>query len=196
MKHIAKIIHEEARCITLVMAFVFLALGLVAVLLASLLRLDACHLCIFQRLAYFVISVTLFLAFLGWGKLVVRQLSLIATISLCVWGLVVSAQQSWLQWFPESLFDCRMGETGVAERVIDWLGQLYPLFFMATGFCGSKDLVIFGLTLANWSFLILLVFSVCCAILFLQNFNMKGFRISFLCRKKLNVQLSPVKRSR
>ena len=196
MKHMAKIIHEEARCISLVMAFVSLALGLVAVLLASLLRLDACHLCIFQRLVYFVISATLFLVFLGWKKLLMRQLALIATMCLCVWGLIVSAQQSWLQWFPESAFNCSMGETGVAERVIDWLGQLYPLFFMATGFCGSKDLVIFGLTLANWSFLILLVFSVCCAILFLQNFNMKGFRISFLCRKKVNVQLSPVKRSR
>ena len=196
MKLIAKIIHEESRCISLVMAFVSLSLGLVAVLLASLLRLDACHLCIFQRLVYFVISAMLVLAFLGWKKLLMRQLSLIATMCLCVWGLIVSAQQSWLQWFPESAFNCSMGETGVAERVIDWLGQLYPLFFMATGFCGSKDLVIFGLTLANWSFLILLVFSACCALLFLQNCNRKWFRIPFLCRKELNVQLSPVKRSR
>lgn len=196
MKHMAKIIHEEARCISLVMAFVSLALGLVAVLLASLLRLDACHLCIFQRLVYFVISATLFLVFLGWKKLLMRQLALIATMCFGVWGLIVSAQQSWLQWIPESAFNCSMGETGVTERVIDWLGQLYPLFFMATGFCGSKDLVIFGLTLANWSFLILLVFSACSALVFLQNFNIKGFRIPFLFRKELDVQLSPVKRSR
>ena len=72
--------------------------------------------------------------------------------------MVVAAQQSWLQWFPDSGLSCTLVEPGITERLIDRLGQLYPIFFMATGFCGSKDLVITGLTLANWSFLILSVF--------------------------------------
>ena len=72
--------------------------------------------------------------------------------------MAVAAQQSWLQWFPDSGLSCTLVDPGVTERLIDRLGEWYPLFFMATGFCGSKDLVIAGLTLANWSFLILSAF--------------------------------------
>ena len=50
----------------------------------------------------------------------------------------------------------------MTERLIDWLGELFPAFFMATGFCGSKDLVIAGLSLANWSFIIFTLFLTSC----------------------------------
>lgn len=163
MRNLAASMHEQGRVIVLAMAFAAVGFGLAAVAAASLLHLDACHMCIFQRLAYFVIGILLFVAFLSWGNPLLRRAWLAAASAFCAWGLTVSAQQSWLQWFPDSAFTCSIGETGLAEQLIDWLGHLYPLFFMATGFCGSKDLVVAGLSLANLSFLILLAFLAGCA---------------------------------
>ncbi|WP_153110877.1 disulfide bond formation protein B [Propionivibrio limicola] len=168
MNNVTTMFCHKGRCITLAMGVAALSLGLIAVGLAFFLNLDACHLCIFQRLAYFVIAGCFFLTFASWNKPALRYASLAASAAFCIWGLIVSAKQSWMQWFPDSGFTCSLAETGFTEKLIDWLGQIYPLFFMATGFCGSKDLVIGGLSLANWSFLILLTFlagsaSVCIA---------------------------------
>lgn len=162
MKGIRKLIHAHGQRIVMAMALFATSLGLTAVTLSSLLRVDACHLCIFQRLAFFVIGALLILVFVGWKNAWLRQTMLATASACCVWGMVVAAQQSWLQWFPESGFSCTMSETGLAERLVDYLGQVFPLFFMATGFCGSKDLVIIGLSLANWSFLVLLFLLIGC----------------------------------
>jgi len=148
------------RSSVLLMALGALGIGLVAVFLAETLRLEACHLCIFQRLVYFIIGTVLLVAFLGWNLPFVRISALLASAVFSAWGLSVAAQQSWLQWFPESGLSCAMVEPGITERLINWLGQFYPLFFMATGTCGNKDLVILWLSLANWSFLVLSVFLV------------------------------------
>lgn len=130
-------------------------LGVLAVILAIGLRLEACHLCIFQRLVYFFIGTLFLTAFATWELLALRLLAL-SSASICsAWGLYVAAQQSWLQWFPTSEFTCTAIEPSLTERLIDWLGGISPAFFMATGFCGSKDLIILGLSLANWSFLFL-----------------------------------------
>ena len=66
IKKVATLILKKGRLATLAMALAALGLGLSAVTLASVLRLDACHLCIFQRLAFFVIGALLIFAFLGW----------------------------------------------------------------------------------------------------------------------------------
>jgi disulfide bond formation protein DsbB len=130
-------------------------LGLLAVMLAVGLQLEACHLCIFQRLVYFLVGVSYLVAFLAWERIALRLPALLCAGACSLWGICVAAQQSWLQWFPESGFSCSTIEPSLTERLIDWLGEVSPTFFMATGFCGSKDLVVLGLSLANWSFLIL-----------------------------------------
>ena len=146
------------RSTLLLMSVVALGIGAAAVTLADVLKLEACHLCIFQRLVYFVIGAVLLIAFFAWNFPLLRIASLAAAAGFSAWGMIVAAQQSWLQWFPDSGLSCTLVEPGITERLIDWLGEMYPLFFMATGFCGSKDLVIAGLTLANWSFLIFSAF--------------------------------------
>lgn len=146
------------RSTLLLMSVVALGIGAAAVTLANVLKLEACHLCIFQRLVYFVIGAVLLIAFFAWNLPPLRITSLAASAGFSAWGMLVAAQQSWLQWFPDSGLSCTLVEPGITERLIDWLGERYPLLFMATGFCGSKDLVIAGLTLANWSFLILSAF--------------------------------------
>ena len=146
------------RSTLLLMSVVALGIGAAAVTLANVLKLEACHLCIFQRLVYFVIGAVFLIAFFAWNLPPLRITSLAASAGFSAWGMLVAAQQSWLQWFPDSGLSCTLVEPGITERLIDWLGERYPLLFMATGFCGSKDLVIAGLTLANWSFLIFFAF--------------------------------------
>ena len=164
-------LRAHGRQIVLAMALSALGLGLAAVVLAELLRLSACHLCIFQHLIHFAIGLTLLLAFWLWRRKVVAPLLLAGTSALSIWGMVASAQQSWLQWFPDSGLGCALTEPGLTERLIDWLGQFYPLFFMATGSCESKDLVILGLSLANWSFLAFVAFLVACVFLVFNRYK-------------------------
>jgi len=157
-RSLAIITRWNTRSIVLSMSLGAFCLGLTAIILASTLKLEACHLCIFQRLVYFVIGAVLLITCLVWNFLFLRIATLIVAAGFSAWGLFVAAQQSWLQWFPDSGLSCTIAEPGATERLINWLGQLYPLFFMATGFCGSKDLVIIGLSLANWSFIVLSIF--------------------------------------
>ena len=158
------VLRSRGRAVVLIMALGAFGLGLTAVVLAELLRLSACHLCIFQRLVHFLIGLTLLVVAGIWHRRWIAQFFLALAGAFSVWGIATAAQQSWLQWFPESGLGCVLTEPGLTERLIDWLGQKYPLFFMATGSCESKDLVILGLSLANWSFLAFVGFLVACAL--------------------------------
>lgn len=143
----------DTPAVTFFLALAASGLGILAVVLAIGLQLQACHLCIFQRLVYFLIGALFFTAFAAWELLGLRVLALSSACICSTWGLFVAAQQSWLQWFPTSEFSCSAIEPSLTELLIDWLGRLSPTFFMATGSCESKDLVLLGLSLANWSFL-------------------------------------------
>ena len=167
LSRIIELLHTHGRACVFGLALGALAIGLTAVVLAATLNLDACHLCIFQRLVFFILSAVLFMALAGWGSTLVRGVSLVLGGALSVWGMVVSAQQSWMQWYPQSGLSCDLAEVGFTERFIDWLGGIFPAFFMATGSCESKDLVVLGLSLANWSFFIMLGFLVACVALLL-----------------------------
>ena len=105
------------------------SLGLVAVgmELQTLLRLAPCPFCIFQRLLYMVIGV------------------------LALAGVILS-----MQAFPHLVNECGFSDPNAIERLVDWLGMQLPNFFLATGFCSSKEWVFLTLSMANWSFLIYL----------------------------------------
>lgn len=144
---------RDAPAVAFFLALAASGLGLLAVVLAITLRLEACHLCIFQRLVCFLVGASFFIAFAAWDHFALRFFALAGACLCSTWGAYVAAQQSWLQWFPASDFTCSAIEPSLTERLVDCLGELAPTFFMATGSCGSEDLVVFGLTLANWSFL-------------------------------------------
>lgn len=149
-------IRLNARWVVLALALFSVSVGTCAIFLASALRLDACHMCIFQRLSFFVGGVFLLCAAFQWNTRALRATSVMLSASAYLWGAIVAAKQSWLQWYPASGLHCGISNSSLTERIIDWLGERWPMAFMATGDCGSKDLVIAGLSLANWSVLLLL----------------------------------------
>lgn len=142
--------------------WIFLALTTAAVALASLiltpwLDLEPCHLCIFQRTLFMLLALlaalTAVLPHPGWTRLGAR-LSALLFLALTALGSGVAAYQSWLQWQLIDEVSYISGPPGPIERLVEWLGQQSPALFMASGFCEDKQLVIQGLSLANWAFLV------------------------------------------
>lgn len=146
------LLRRHGRSLTLLMAVGAAGLVLVSVLLARLLSLDSCSLCIFQRAIYFAISGALLTAYGGWRRSPLRTGALTLGGGIAAGGMGAAGWQSWLQWFPDGGHGCRFGGQGIVEQLVEWLGQRSPTLFMATGSCENRDLVILGLSLANWSF--------------------------------------------
>ena len=116
------------------------------------LDLHPCHLCIFQRLLFMLLAGFACIAAFGssrWRMLVMS--SAFAMTSLV--GMGIAAYQSWLQWQPPGSISCVGGQPGLIERFVEWLGQLQPTLFLATGFCEDVETTILGLSLANLALL-------------------------------------------
>jgi len=128
-------------------------LGLVAVgmELQNLLRLSPCPLCIFQRLLYIVIGGV---GVLGFLLPQAQRLWSALAMGLGSFGFAVAAYQTWMQAFPGLAKECSYTDPNLIERLVDWLGMLVPSWFMATGFCTSREWEMFGLSMANWSMMI------------------------------------------
>lgn len=132
-----------------------MALGMVAtaIVLTEWLHLNPCHLCIFQRILHMGLALCFALAALSFGHRRLHRFWVLAGGLIALVGIGVAGFQSWEQWYPELVGSCTGAEPGLIEQLVEWLGIRWPRLFMATGFCESKELVILGLSLANWSFL-------------------------------------------
>ena len=135
---------------------VWLGIGLVAAGLATAslvltpwLDLHPCHLCIFQRLLFMLLAAAALTAAAGHCERAAGGLvGLLAAA-----GIVTAGYQSWLQLQEAGSVSCVGGDPDLVERVVEALGQVSPTLFLATGFCADEELVILGLSLANWAFL-------------------------------------------
>jgi protein dithiol:quinone oxidoreductase len=140
--------------------WIFLALAAASIAFASVvvtpwLDLEPCHLCIFQRLLFMVLALLAGVAALTGCIGMARPVALLPGLLFLIiaaTGGSISAYQSWLQWHPLESISCVGGQLGPIERLVEWLGQLVPSLFLATGFCEDKQLVIYGLSLANAAF--------------------------------------------
>jgi disulfide bond formation protein DsbB len=125
------------------------SLGLLAgaLILGELFRLHPCYWCSFQRL------LCMALAFLGCCGMLLpgwRRVWALLSGLVTLGGVYAAGRQSWMQ-LAEDAVECGFGDPTLVERLVDWLGCLWPSMFMVTGLCKDKDWVFLGLTLANWS---------------------------------------------
>ncbi len=116
------------------------SLGLLAggLALGEAFRLQPCYWCNFQRFLYWV------LACVGLAGALLAGLTALA-------GVFAAGKQSWMQYAPQNAVECGFGDPTLVERLVDWLGSVWPSMFMVTGLCKDKDWVFLGLSLANWS---------------------------------------------
>jgi disulfide bond formation protein DsbB len=126
-------------------ATVALSLGLTAVF-----GLHPCHLCIFQRLLFMILTVLFGVAAWSWSR-PVGWFAALLSLPVSGSGVAAAAYQSWLQAQPPGDVSCVAGDPGLIEQLVEWLGQRVPELFLATGFCENAELWIIGLSLANWA---------------------------------------------
>lgn len=134
-----------------------LALGSAGLVAASFgltawLNLHPCHLCIFQRLLFMILAVLGGLAAWQVRHRAGRWAGMLS-LPVAAGGLAVASYQSWLQAQPPGTVSCSVGQPGLIEQLVEWLGECLPQLFMATGFCEESELWILGLSLANWALL-------------------------------------------
>ena len=111
--------------------------------------LEPCPMCIVQRYALVLVAVFTGLAgvFRGRGlQATGGGLALLAAIG----GAYTAASQSWLQWNPPEVVSCGRDLYGMIETFP--LKRALPMIFRGGGDCSKIDWSLFGLTLANWSF--------------------------------------------
>ena len=137
----------------LVLATGSAALALASILVTHWLGLQPCHLCIFQRLLFMLIALLALCAALLPGPGLARRVTGGLVTLAAAGGTVTAAYQTWLQEQPPGAVACLGSELSPLERLVEWLGQLQPDLFLATGFCEDKALVVFGLSLVQWALL-------------------------------------------
>jgi disulfide bond formation protein DsbB len=68
-----------------------------------------------------------------------------------VLGGFVAAKQSWLQWYPPKTVSCGRDFYGIIENFP--IRDAFPMLLRGTGDCSKVDWSLFGLSIANYSFL-------------------------------------------
>ncbi len=109
-----------------------------------------CPLCVAQRLAYWLLGLTAFIAFLHNPKPFERRLYALLIAIFALMGAVISARHAWLIRYPKSL------ECGISPEedllnslpIADW----WPGMFQADGDCAHVDWTFLSLTIPDWSF--------------------------------------------
>lgn len=129
-------------------AFGLVGAGLV---LGEVLNLNPCPLCIFQRVLYLLVGLFALLGALAAGRPALRIGAGGLAIAAALGGVATAGYQTWMQAYPTLSMECGFSDPTLIERLVDWLGQLWPYMFLATGFCSSKEWVFLGLSMANWS---------------------------------------------
>lgn len=129
-------------------ALLLVAAGLVV---GEWFKLSPCPLCIFQRLLYLLVALFVLLGVALFRHALLRRVLVGVSFIAAVGGIATASYQTWLQSQPVSPFECGFGDPNLVERLVDWLGQLWPAMFLATGACSSKEWSFLGLSMANWS---------------------------------------------
>ena len=116
--------------------------------------LEPCPMCIVQR--YALVLVALFTGLAGVFRNVgLRVVGGLLALVAAVGGAYTAASQSWLQWYPPEVVSCGRDLYGMIETFP--LKRALPLIFRGGGDCSKVDWSLFGLTLANWSFVAFVV---------------------------------------
>ncbi|WP_144327188.1 disulfide bond formation protein B [Tepidimonas charontis] len=111
--------------------------------------LEPCPMCIVQRYALLLTLATAVLAV--WVRVALVRTLLGVGALWAVFGAVVAARQSWLQWFPPEVAACGRDFYGMIEAFP--LRRAIPMIFRGSGDCTAIDWTFLGLSIANWSFL-------------------------------------------
>ena len=127
--------------------------------------LEPCPMCIVQRYALVLVAILAGLtgATDRKGLQIGGSVLLLATAGF---GAFVAARQSWLQWYPPEVASCGRDFYGMVEMFP--LKRLVPMIFRGGGDCSTVDWTFLGGSIANWSFVCFVGFTVLLAVLLVR----------------------------
>jgi disulfide bond formation protein DsbB len=131
-------------------AAVSIALVVAGVILARLLNLAACPLCILQRMIYLLVAAVAIVGLLMAHPLP-RRLAAVLMAAVAATGAFVAGYQVWIQNFARDT-NC-VADAPWWERMVDWASEQLPLLFQVSGLCSEPGWRLFGVTIAEWSLL-------------------------------------------
>jgi disulfide bond formation protein DsbB len=118
--------------------------------------LEPCPMCIVQRYALVLVALV---AGIG-GALRQRAAHVVSALLILLFsgfGAFVAARQSLLQWNPPEVVSCGRDFYGMIETFP--LKRAIPMIFKGGGDCTKIDWTFLGLSIANWSFLVFVGFT-------------------------------------
>lgn len=128
--------------------------------------LEPCPMCIVQR--YALVLVALFTGLAGvFRNAGLRFVGGLLALVAAIGGAYTAASQSWLQWYPPEVVSCGRDLYGMIETFP--LKRALPMIFRGGGDCSKIDWSLFGLTLANWSFIAFTVLSLLLIVLLVRS---------------------------
>lgn len=133
--------------------FLILSFGVVYSVRVSHNGINPCPLCIFQRLLFVILIVLCFLGFVLPYR-ATRTVSIGMSI-FSLGGVFIAIYQWVLQNFPGNFSICGYSSETIFDRLVDYLGNMLPYFFLATGYCENADIIFLGV---SWTQLSLLAF--------------------------------------
>ena len=119
------------------------------VLLAQLLRLAACPLCILQRMLYLALALSAAMGLLTFNHPVWRRIAAALMSISGATGVFVAGYQTYIQRFAQDTV-CS-SQAAWWETLVDWAGEISPLLFYASGLCSDPAWKFIGLSIAEWS---------------------------------------------
>lgn len=136
-----------------------LTLSLASLYFEHVVGLKPCPLCIMQRIAMFLLTCCLL------AKLIAKS-SKAQFVCCCLafaateFGLFIAARQVYLQSLPEDKVPACGPSLEMLYKYFPLKDLMYALFY-GTGDCAKIDWTLFGLSMAFWSMLAFIGFSIC-----------------------------------
>lgn len=119
------------------------------VLMAQLLNLAACPLCILQRMLYLLLGSVSVIGIVAASSHIGRRILAEVMAGIAATGLFVAGYQVWIQRFARET-NCSADQPWW-EHLVDWAGARVPLLFQANGLCSDPAWKFLGLSIAEWS---------------------------------------------
>lgn len=132
-------------------AVICLALVGGGLILASLLNLAACPLCIIQRMLYLLLALVSIAGIAMNRNSIARRLLALDMALIAAVGIFVAGYQVWIQRFARET-NCS-ADAPWWEKLVDWAGEKLPLLFQANGMCSDPAWKFLTLSIAEWSLL-------------------------------------------
>lgn len=116
--------------------------------------LEPCPLCILQRIAFILIGAVALIGAFCYRAATSRWLPIILLLPAAA-GLTAAGRHVWLEHFPPKTTSCSPADLNYILETVP-LGEMLPRIFRGTGECSVVLWRFLGLSIAEWSLLLLL----------------------------------------